>query len=116
MSYLGEERNQLTSGFGDWLVKQLGINEDSFSGMSYIRGGQANFDRMGWDAFLDLLKRNRRACRVDPGSAAKTIREQFEEVAGKFSENRTRFGALDAAIDRIVWQLVGLNSDGSLPP
>jgi hypothetical protein len=83
--------------------------------MTRLRGGQADFHEMGWGGFSDLLGRNRRACRTDPESAHAKIEKRYATVAACVSENREKFAALDAAIDRVVWQLVGLNPDGSLP-
>jgi len=115
MSRLGEERQRLTSGFAAWLIETLGIDEDAFSGMTYIRGGQAVVDELGWDGFADLLKRNRRACTVDVMHAGGAIESRYDEASKSLKQNREKFSALDAAINRIVWQLVGLNADGSLP-
>jgi hypothetical protein len=115
MSRLGEERQRLTNDFATWLIETFKIDEDAFTGMTYLRGGQATFDQMGWQAFRDLLRRNRRACGVDPSHNDVKLQKRYEEVAATLTVNRTRFAALDAAIDRIVWQLVGLTPDGSLP-
>ncbi|MBE3037346.1 MAG: N-6 DNA methylase, partial [Chloroflexi bacterium] len=115
MSRLGQEWQGLTDDFAGWLVEELGIDEQHFTGMTRLRGGQANFHEMGWGGFSDLLRRNRRACRADPETAHAKIEKQYATVAARVLENREKFAALDAAIDRIVWQLVGLNPDGSLP-
>ena len=115
MSCLGEEWQRLTDDFAGWLVHELGIDEERFSGMTRLRGGQADFHEMGWGGFSDLLGRNRRACRTDPETAHAKIEKRYATVAARVSENREKFAALHAAIDRVVWQLVGLNPDGSLP-
>lgn len=45
MSQLGEERQRLTNGFAAWLVDTLKIDEEAFSGMTYLRGsGQFRSD------------------------------------------------------------------------
>ena len=115
MSRLGEERQRLTNGFAEWLVEHLGIDDSRFSGMTYIKGAQATFDEMGWEAFRELLRRNRRACHTDPTANETTLKKRYDEVSASMGHNRRRFAALDAAIDRIVWQLVGLAPDGSIP-
>ncbi len=115
MSRLGEERQRLTNDFAAWIVETLSIDEEKFSGMTYLRGGQATFDQMGWQAFLDVLRRNRRACGVDPSQNGPTLQKRYEDASSKLKANRTRFDSLDAAIDRIMWQLLGLEPDGSLP-
>ncbi len=115
MTQLGEARQQLAEEFADWLVETLKVDEEVFTGMTRLRGGQADFDEMGWGGFWDLLGRNRRACRTDPETAHAKIEKRYATVAAWVSENREKFAALDAAIDRIVWQLVGLSPDGSLP-
>lgn len=115
MSRLGEERQRLANEFAVWLVETFGINEDNFTGMTYLRGGQASVEQMGWQAFRDLLRRNRRACSVDPAQKDASLQKRYEAVSAKLIENRKRYDALDAAIDRIVWQLLGLGPDGNLP-
>ena len=79
------------------------------------RGGQATFDQMGWHDFAALLKRNRRACSVDPAQCAAVVEPRYNDVTAALRRNREEFSALDSAIDRIVWQLVGVQDDGSLP-
>jgi hypothetical protein len=115
MSRLGAERQILTNDFAAWLVETLDIDEEKFTGMTYLRGGQATFDQMGWQAFLDLLNRNHRACRLDPSHSGSILQSRYDDVSSKVLVNRTRFVSLDAAIDRIMWQLLGLKPDGSLP-
>ncbi len=115
MSRLGAERQTLCNQFSDWLVDRLGIDEEGFSGITRLRGGQADFDELGWDRFNELLHRNRRACRVDPGGHFSELQKRYLRDADTLTRNRTRFAALDAAIDRVVWQLVGLAPDGSIP-
>src|SRR5207249_2700616 len=111
MSRLGEERQRLTNDFAAWLIEILKIDDDSFTGMTYLRGGQASFDQMGWQAIQDLLRRNRRACGVDPTRNDGIVQKRYEDVSSKLTVNRSRFAALEAAIDRIIWQLLGLESD-----
>jgi hypothetical protein len=115
MTRLGEERLHLTNDFTAWLIETLKIDEDSFSGMTYLRGGQASFDQMGWQAFRDLLRRNRSACGVDPAQEDPVLQKRYDDASGQVTANRARFAALDSAIDRIMWQLVGLQPDGTLP-
>lgn len=115
MSRLGEERQRLSIAFAASLIETLSIDEDVFTGMTFLRGGQANFEQMGWQGFWDLLGRNRRACAIDRTQKEPALRKCYEDASAKLTANRSRFGALDAAIDRIVWQLVGLAPDGSIP-
>jgi hypothetical protein len=115
MSRLGEERQRMTEGFASWLISWLKIDEDKFSGMTYIKGGQATFDQMGWAEFLDLLTRNRRSCGIDPTRTGDAVEREYGAVIERLKANRIRFAALAAAIDRVVWQLVGLGPDGNLP-
>ena len=68
---------------------------------------------MGWHEFADLLKRNRRACAVDATHCGFTIEARYTDAAAELKSNREKFGALAAAINRIVWQLVGLARDGT---
>ncbi len=114
MSRLGEERQRRTNEFSDWLGERLLIDKERFSGVTHIRGGQADFDQMGWEAFSDMLTRNRRACGVELTAVTNQVKKKYESAAMALAGNRERFSALDAAINRIVWQLVGLGPDGDL--
>lgn len=115
MARLGGGRQRLIEGFAEWLCEVLEIDEERFSGISYIRGGQANVDQLGWSAFRDLLVRNQRACRAEVKLLLPRIEPRYSETARQLVENRTRFSALGSAIDRVMWQLVGLKPDGSVP-
>lgn len=115
MTRLAGERQRLTNEFSKWLVERVGIDEDRFSGMTHLRGGQADFDARGWLWFRDLLTRNRRACRGDVERQLVAIEKQHGAVAAELNGMRERFRELDAAIDRVVWQLIGLAPDGDLP-
>jgi hypothetical protein len=114
MTRLAETRQRLTTEFADWLTERLGIDDERFSGMTYLRGGQADLDERDWVWFHELLNRNRRACAVDPERENAAIRKRHSDVVAELTRMRERFRALDAAIDRVVWQLVGLAPDGSL--
>jgi hypothetical protein len=115
MTRLAEERQELTETFAGWLINTLRIDEDRFSGMTHLRGGQSDVGEMGWSAFADLVRRNRRACGKAADAIMPEIEQRYGQLSERMKENRSRFSALDAAIDRIVWQLVGLNPDGSIP-
>jgi hypothetical protein len=115
MSRLGEDRQRIASGFANWLTETLQIDEARFTGMTYLRGSQATFDQMGWQRFRDLLIRNRRSCSVDPSTNDQRVKREYDQVAVNMAQNRSRFSALDAAIDGVLWRLVGLELDGTLP-
>jgi hypothetical protein len=114
MCRLGEERLRLTNDFARWLVETLQIDESRFTGMTYIRGAHASFDQMGWQGLRALLHRNRRVCGFDATRNEPLLQKRYEEVSAKLVLNRNRFAALDAGIDRIVWQLAGLGPDGCM--
>ncbi|HQU42610.1 MAG TPA: hypothetical protein PK867_07345, partial [Pirellulales bacterium] len=115
MSRLGTDRQSSTNEFAAWLVGTLGIDEDRFSGITYLRGGQAIFDEMGWAEFNDLLGRNERTCRVSPEKLGGVIKPRYLEVSHLLQQNRQRFKALAEAIDIAVWRLVGLRDAPRVP-
>ena len=43
------------------------------------------------------------------------IRTRYHHFCQQAQECNEKFEALDQATDRVVWQLVGLNPDGSVP-
>jgi len=63
----------------------------------------------------DLRALSRRSSKVDPATIPGRVEKRYTAASTAVTANRERFPALDAAIDRIVWQLVGLAPDGSLP-
>jgi len=115
LAVLAEWRQKATNDFGDWLVSQLGVDEDRFSGMTYLRGGQADFDCRSWDWFSELLIRNRNACKRDLDQHIGSIKRHYQGAVQQLTEHRRKFELLGAAVDRVVWQLVGMNPDGDLP-
>jgi hypothetical protein len=56
-----------------------------------------------------------RSCKVDPVTLASRIEKGYTAASASLTANPSRIAALDAAIDRIVWQVVGLGPDGILP-
>ena len=114
LSRLGAERQSATNTFAAWLMETLAIDEERFSGLSYLRGGQAVFDEMGWRAFAELLRRNQRACGASLEKCGNALERRYAEASQSLQRNRRRFAELDAAVDAVMWQLVGLNADGSL--
>ena len=61
-----------------------------------------------------MLGRNRSACGVDPLSKETELRARYDHFIIQVRQCNAKFSALDQATDRIVWQLVGLNPDGSV--
>ena len=115
LTRLRELRQELIENFAGWLFTKLRINHERFTGRSRLQGGQADVDRQGWDWLQGLLSRNRNACGVDPLSKESEIRIRYDHFVVQVRECNAKFEALDQATDRVVWQLVGLNPDGSVP-
>lgn len=108
MCRLGEDMQRTSGDFFDWIVNQLEVDEDRFSGATYLRGAQACFDQQSWDWFLDLMRRNRRCCGIDPHTNSSVLKEKFVESSSALGRLRKSFEGLDKAIDRAVWTLLGI--------
>ena len=115
MTRLAEHRQTLASEFSDWLTEFLEIDEGRFSGMSYIRGGQASFDVRDWAWFVDLLRRNQRVIGQRLDNRLAEVEKRYDAVVEALTLSRQQFQLLDSALDRVNWQLVGLASDGGIP-
>ncbi len=115
LTRLRELRQTLIEDFATWLFTTCGIDRDRFTGRTRLQGGQADMDQQDWEWLTQLLRRNRSACAVDPFSIETQIRERFNDLLTQTRRCNSKFKALDAATDRIIWQLVGLNPDGSVP-
>ena len=90
------------------------IDRGNFTGRTHLLGGQANVDQQSWEWLRQLLGRNRSACGVDPLSKETEIRGRYDDFIVQVRRCNAKFRALDQATDRVVWQLVGLNPDGTV--
>ena len=115
LTRLRESRQSLVDGFAEWLFTSLRVDSEKFTGRSRVQGGQADVDKQSWDWLRGLLGRSRNACGVDPLSKESEIRTRYGHFVDQVRECNAKFEALDQATDRVVWQLVGLNPDGSVP-
>ena len=115
LTRLRESRQQLVEDFAKSLFTLLGIDREKFTGRTYLQGGQAIVDDEDWEWLRQLLVRNRNACSVDPMSKDAEIRALHGQFIDQVRVCNEKFRALDQATDRVVWQLVGLNPDGSVP-
>ena len=113
LARLREERQRLTQAFAEKLFDSLGIDREKFTGRSRIEGGTADADEQDWTWLASLLERNKRACRMDPLTKEPELHRLHDEFTTKAKRLNSKFKALDEATDRVAWQLVGLNPDGS---
>ena len=115
LTTLRESRQSLVEGFAEWLFTSLRVDREKFTGRSRLQGNQADVDRQSWDWLRGLLGRSRNACGVDPLSKESEIRTRYGHFVDQVRECNAKCEALDQATDRVVWQLVGLNPNGSVP-
>ena len=115
LARLREERQSLTLAFAENLFDSLGIDRGKFTGRSHLEGGTADVGERDWTWLVSLLARNKRACRTDPSQNEPELRRLHEEFTTRARSCNSKFKALDEATDRVVWQLVGLTPDGSVP-
>ena len=115
LTKLRESRQGLVDGFAEWLYTTLRVDREKFPSRSRLQGSQADVDKQDWDWLRGLLGRGRNACGVDPLLKESEILIKYGQFVEQVRESNTKFEALDQATDRVVWQLVGLNPDGSVP-
>ena len=115
LTRLRELRQGLVDGFAEWLFTTLRVDREKFPSQSRLQGGQADVDKQDWDWLRGLLGRSRNACGVDPLLKESEILIKYGHFVEQARESNAKFEALDQATDRVVWQLVGLNPDGSVP-
>ena len=116
LTRLRESRKVLVDGFAEWLFTTLRVDREKFASWSRLQGSQADVDKQDWDWLRGLLGRSRNACGVDPLLKESEIRITYGHFVEQVRESNAKFEALEQATDRVVWQLVGLNPDGSVPP
>ena len=114
LTRLRESRQDLIEDFAAWLFTTLRVDREKFTGRTHLQGGQANVDQQSWEWLRQMLGRNRSACGVDPLSKETELRARYDHFIIQVRQCNAKFSALDQATDRIVWQLVGLNPDGSV--
>ena len=67
------------------------------------------------DVLMARLREGRaNTARVDPLKKEPDLRRLHEEFTTKVRSYNSKYKALDEATDRVVWQLVVLNPDGSV--
>ena len=115
LTRLRKSRLELIEGFAEWLFTTFRVNREQFIGRTYLQGGQADVDERSWEWLQDLLRRNRRACGVDPLHKNGELLTGYGHYIDEARQSNAKFVALDQATSKIVWQLVGLNPDGSVP-
>ncbi len=110
---LRQSRQDQIEDFVESLFTTLMIDRENFTGRTHLLGGQANVDQQDWEWLRHLLTRNRNACGFDPLSKETELRALYDSFIVQVRQCNENFRALDKATDRVVWQLVGLNPDGS---
>ena len=113
LAELRQARQDLIEDFVKSLFTTLMIDREKFTGRTHLLGGQANVDQQSWDWLRHLLGRNRSACGIDPLSKETDLRALYDGFIVEVRQCNAKFSALEQATDRVVWQLVGLNPDGS---
>ena len=114
LTRLRKSRHELIDDFAEWLFNTLEVDRQQFVGRTYLQGGQADVDQRSWEWLMELVKKNRSACGIDPLSKDAELHISHSEFITRARQYDARGRALDQATDRVVWQLVGLNSDGSV--
>ena len=115
LTKLRKSRQELIEGFAEWLFATFKVNREQFTGKTYLQGGQASVDERSLEWLHDLLARNRRACGIDPLRKYGELTIGYGNFVDQVRPCNEKFLALDQATTKVVWQLVGLNSDGSVP-
>ena len=114
LARLREDRQSLTQTFTENLFDSLGIDREKFTGRSHLDGGTADIDDRDWTWLASLLARNKRACHIDPSKKEPELRRLHEKFTIRARSYNSKFKSLDEATDRVIWQLVGLNPNGSV--
>ena len=115
LTRLRKSRHEFIEAFAEWLFITLKVDRERFIGKTYLQGGQADVDQRNWEWLLELLKRNRTTCGVDPSYKVAELLKGYSHFIDQAGQCNSKYRALDQATDRVVWQLVGLNPDGSVP-
>ena len=115
LAELRQSRQDLIEDFVESLFTTLMIDRENFMGRTHLLGGRANVDQQSWEWLRQLIGRNRSAWGVDPLYKETELRARYDDFIIQVRQCNAKFNALDQATDRVVWQLVGLNPDGSVP-
>jgi hypothetical protein len=96
-------------GFLGWLEGYLGTKVDDLTPKTHLQ----SYYNSEFDAFLAILKKNRKKLAVDPTrrEPGETLQAEFEGSVAKLSPLRKRIEQTDQLIDQIIYRLYGLTEE-----
>jgi Alw26I/Eco31I/Esp3I family type II restriction m6 adenine DNA methyltransferase len=109
MLEMNKEKRQEIEGFLTWLEGYVGAKVDDLTPKTRL---QTYYDS-DFDAFLEVLKKNRKKLAIDPArrEPSEALRAEFEGSVSKLSPLRERIEKTAYLIDLIVYRLYGLTND-----
>ena len=109
MLEMNKEKQKEIKGFLSWLEGYIGAKVDDLTPKTRLQ----NYYESDFNAFLEVLKKNRKKLAIDPAirKPSEALRAEFEGSVSKLKPLRERIEKTDHLIDQIVYRLYGLTDD-----
>ena len=116
LAFLAEEMIEMNKtkgeeirGFLRWLEREIGVEIDTLRNKTAIQ----SYFNLSFDKLLEILKRNRRSIPIDLSDRnfQESLEREFTNSLDKLNPLFIRIQQTDALIDRVVYQLYGLDDE-----
>ena len=117
MIEMNKQKQAEVKGFLSWLEREIGASIDDLTNktklLSYLGDYQKGETHLTLDEVLDILRKNRRKLRVDPGQRAfqERLAREYQASLERLLPLKRRLAATDRLIDLIVYRLYGLTEE-----
>jgi len=117
MIEMNKQKQTEVKGFLSWLEREIGASLDDLTNktklLSYLGDYQKGETHLTLDEVLDILRKNRRKLRVDPGQRAfqERLAREYQASLDRLLPLKGRLAATDRLIDLIVYRLYGLTEE-----
>lgn len=117
MLRMNREKQDEIRGFLAWLEREIGTSLENLTGHSRLRDYPGDYQKgempLSLEDVLEILRRNRRRLKVDPGGRAfqERLEKEYQASLAKLLPLKRQMAATDRLIDLIVYRLYGLTEE-----
>lgn len=117
MIAMNKEKQAEVKGFLAWLEREIGASIDDLTNKTRLRNYLGDYQKgeshLTLEEVLDILRKNRRKLRVDPGQRAfqERLAREYQASLERLLPLKSRLAATDRLIDLIVYRLYGLTEE-----
>lgn len=117
MIEMNQQKQAEVKGFLAWLERETGASVDDLTGktrlLNYLGDYQKGEPHLGLEELLEMLRKNRRLLRVDPGARAfqERLAREYQASLDRLLPLKARLAATDRLIDLSVYRLYRLTEE-----